>query len=118
MRSRPGSQARAGLAARLCWATLIMEGPMHQLAGMFESLGRGHKVEKAVYAVERPALREALLDAQCDLLAAAKFPVVIVIAGVEAAGRGETVNLLNAWMDPRHIETNSFALPSDEELER
>jgi polyphosphate:AMP phosphotransferase len=44
--------------------------------------------------------------------------VLILIAGVEGAGKGETVNLLNEWMDPRHIKTSAFGLPSDEEIER
>jgi thymidylate kinase len=26
----------------------------------------------------------------------------VVIGGVDGAGKGETVNLLNEWMDPRH----------------
>ena len=44
--------------------------------------------------------------------------MLIVIAGVEGAGKGETVNQLNEWMDPRHVLTHGFAEPSDEELER
>jgi len=42
----------------------------------------------------------------------------VVIAGVEGAGKGETIHLLNEWMDPRHILTHGFADPSDEERER
>jgi polyphosphate kinase 2 (PPK2 family) len=44
--------------------------------------------------------------------------VLILIAGVEGAGKGETVNLLNEWMDPRHISTSAFFEPSSEEAER
>jgi AMP-polyphosphate phosphotransferase len=65
-----------------------------------------------------PALREALLNAQFDLSTAARFPVIVVIGGVDGAGKGETVNLLNEWMDPRHIHTHAFSEPSDEERER
>jgi polyphosphate:AMP phosphotransferase len=36
---------------------------------------------------------------------------------VDGAGKGETVNLLNEWMDPRHIHTHAFSEPSDEERE-
>jgi len=85
---------------------------------MFESAELGHKIDKAAYDREEPKLREALLNAQFDLAAAAKFPVIIVIGGVDGAGKGETVNLLNGWMDPRHIHTHSFPEPSDEERER
>ena len=85
---------------------------------MFESAELGHKVDKAAYQREEPKLREALLNAQYDLAKAAKFPVIIVIGGVDGAGKGETVNLLNEWMDPRHIHTHAFPEPSDEERER
>jgi len=84
---------------------------------MFESAELGHRIDKDVWDREVPPLREALLDAQYDL-AAAKFPVVILVAGVDGAGKSETVNTLNEWMDPRHIQTHGLAEPSDEERER
>ena len=84
---------------------------------MFESAELGHKVAKEVWEREVPALREALLDAQYDL-AAAKFPVIILVAGVDGSGKSETVNTLNEWMDPRHIQTHGLDDPSDEERER
>src|SRR5512133_3369624 len=84
---------------------------------MFESAELGHKIDKEVWDREVPALREALLDAQFDL-ATAKFPVIILVAGVDGAGKSETVNTLNEWMDPRHIQTHGVAEASDEELER
>ena len=84
---------------------------------MFESAELGHKIAKEVWDREVPPLREALLDAQFDL-SGAKFPVVILVAGVDGAGKSETVNTLNEWMDPRHIQTHGLAEPSDEERER
>jgi polyphosphate:AMP phosphotransferase len=86
-------------------------------AVVFESAELGHKISKERYKQELPELREALLNAQLDL-SAANFPVIIVIAGVDGAGKGETVNILNEWMDPRHIQTNAQGCPTDEELER
>lgn len=85
---------------------------------MFESAELGHKIDKATYDAEVPALREALLGAQYDLLQNARFPVIILIGGVDGAGKGETVNLLNEWMDPRHIHAHAMGEPSDEERER
>jgi len=85
---------------------------------MFESAELGHRIDKATYEKAVPHLRADLLDAQFDLGEAKKFSVVILINGVNGAGKGETVNLLNAWMDPRHIQTHAFAEPSDEEAER
>jgi polyphosphate:AMP phosphotransferase len=85
---------------------------------MFESAEIGHKITKAIYDAEVPKLREALLDAQFELAQKARFPVIILIGGVDGAGRGETVNLLNEWMDPRFIQTHGMGDPSDEELDR
>ncbi|MEW6133235.1 MAG: polyphosphate:AMP phosphotransferase [Pseudomonadota bacterium] len=85
---------------------------------MFESAELGHKIDKTTYEKEVPRLREALLDAQFDLVAEKKFEVIILVGGVDGAGRSETVNLLNEWMDPRHIEVHGMGDPSDEERER
>ena len=84
---------------------------------MFESAELGHKVDKTTYERAVPALRAALLNAQYDLAEAVRFSALIVIGGVDGAGRGETVNLLNEWMDPRHIHTHAFPEPSGEERE-
>ncbi|MDZ7656163.1 MAG: polyphosphate:AMP phosphotransferase [Sulfurimicrobium sp.] len=85
---------------------------------MFESAELGHKIDKATYDKEVPLLREALLEAQLDLAQSGKFPVIVLLGGVDGAGRGETVNLLNEWMDPRHVQTHGMGEPSDEELDR
>ena len=80
---------------------------------MFESAELEHDVTKPVFRREEAKLRAQLLNAQYDLKENGRFPVLILIAGVEGAGKGETVNLLNAWMDPRHIQTHAFADPTD-----
>ena len=85
---------------------------------MFESAEVGHRISKEEYLARELTLREALLKAQYDLLANARFPVVVIIGGVDGAGKGETVNLLNEWMDPRHIVTRAFGGMSDEEAEQ
>jgi polyphosphate:AMP phosphotransferase len=85
---------------------------------MFESAELGHQIDKAIYDIEAPKLREALLEAQMSLAKSSRFPVIILISGLDGAGRGETVNLLNEWMDPRFIQTHGMGKPSDEELDR
>jgi polyphosphate:AMP phosphotransferase len=85
---------------------------------MFESAELDHKLSKSVYKREESRLRERLLNAQYDLKENGRFPVLILIAGVEGGGKGETVNQLNDWMDSRHVLTHGFAEPSDEERER
>lgn len=85
---------------------------------MFESAEIGHKLDKKTFEREEPVLRAALLDAQFDLAEAKAFSVVILVGGVDGAGKGDTVNTLNAWMDPRQIETNAMGQASDEEEAR
>ena len=83
---------------------------------MFESAEIGHTIDKDTYNAEVPILREALLQAQYRLREQARFPVLILINGIEGAGKGETIKLLSEWMDPRLIRVDSFDVPTDEEL--
>ncbi len=85
---------------------------------MFESAELGHAVDDKTYAKKAPKLRAALLDAQYTLLEKKTFPVVVLINGVDGAGKGETVNLLNEWMDPRHVRTTAFGPPTEDEEAR
>jgi polyphosphate kinase 2 (PPK2 family) len=85
---------------------------------VFETAEIGHQIDKKTYAQRVPVLREELLEAQWLLNEDGRFPVIVLIAGVDGAGKGETVNLLNEWMDPRHIYTVAFAAPSEEEAQR
>ncbi|MEQ7919637.1 polyphosphate:AMP phosphotransferase [Xanthomonas sp. WHRI 1810A] len=83
---------------------------------MFESAEIGHAVDKDTYDAQVPALREALLEAQYELHEQRKRPIIVLINGIEGAGKGETVKLLNEWMDPRYIEVRTFDQRTDEEL--
>lgn len=85
---------------------------------MFESAEVGHQVSKEDYKHREPELRQALLQAQYRLLEDGRFPVIIIVGGVEGAGKSETVNLLNEWMDPRHIVTHAFGDPTEDESQR
>jgi AMP-polyphosphate phosphotransferase len=85
---------------------------------MFESAELGHKIDKATFDREEPKLREELLDAQYDLAQSKKFQVILLVGGVDGAGRSEIVNHLNEWMDPRHIQVNGMGMPTDEEAQR
>ncbi len=85
---------------------------------MFESAEIGHKIDKATYKAAVPALRAALLEAQVNLQENKKIPVVVLISGQDGAGKGETINVLYEWMDPRFISTLAFSMASDEERER
>ncbi len=84
---------------------------------MFEAAELGHVLGKRGYDELEPKLRLELLGLQ-QKLRAAGFPVIVVFAGVDGAGKSETVNLLNSWLDPRWTHTHAYAAPSDEERER
>jgi polyphosphate:AMP phosphotransferase len=96
----------------------LLDIPEMKEESMFESAELGHKIDRETFERDVPKLREDLLNAQYDLLRVGTFPVIIVIGGVDGAGKSETVTTLNEWMDPRHIQTAAFPAPSDEERER
>ena len=82
---------------------------------MFESAELGHTIDKETFRKEVPLLRADLLDAQFDFRENGKFPVVILISGVDGGGKGETINVLYEWMDARYLSTLAFSVPTDEE---
>jgi len=84
---------------------------------MFRTAELGRKVSKKEFHEQVPALRAELLEIQQKLLKE-KFPVILVFGGVDGAGKGETVNLLNEWLDPRWLITRAYGPPSDEMSER
>jgi polyphosphate:AMP phosphotransferase len=74
-------------------------------------------ISRKDYSARVAKVREALIRMQVELKAA-QVPTLIVIAGVDASGKGEVVNLLNGWLDPRGADTFGFRAPTDEERER
>ena len=85
---------------------------------MFESAEVGHAVDKETFQKEEEKLRAKLLEAQRALRAQARFPVLLLISGVDGAGKSETLAQLYEWMDARYLTTLAFAAPTDEERER
>ena len=84
---------------------------------MFEVAELGHKVSKTDYNKKVPELRTQLLTLQ-QQLRDHDYSVIILISGVDGGGKGEVINLLNEWLDPRYMRTNAYDSPSDEEKER
>jgi polyphosphate:AMP phosphotransferase len=84
---------------------------------MFEAAEVGNKLDKATFKRAAPEVRAALLAVQRRIAASPLAPV-IVIGGVEGAGKSETVALLHEWMDARGLETNMLFDLTDEERER
>ena len=84
---------------------------------MFRTAELQRKLPKEDYHQQVPQLRQDLLIAQMELREA-DFPVVVVFAGVDGAGKSETVNKLYEWMDARWLIARAFGEPSDEERDR
>src|SRR5688572_16710585 len=85
---------------------------------MFESAELGQKIADGPYEKEVAKLRGDLLEAQFRLLEEKSFPLIILVNGVDGAGKGETVNLLNEWLDPRHVRSRAFGDPTEDERAR
>ena len=84
---------------------------------MFEAAELKRSVPKAEFEAQIPDIRSRLLAAQRELRKT-KHAVIIVIAGVEGAGKSELVNRLHEWLDARGLTTAAFWRDSDEERER
>ncbi len=84
---------------------------------MFRTAELGRTVSKEDFEAVADTLRIEMVELQ-QHLRTCDFPVIILFAGVDGAGKSETMNLLNEWMDPRWIVTRAYAEPSEEERER
>jgi polyphosphate:AMP phosphotransferase len=84
---------------------------------MFEAAKVGRKVNKADFKTQVPELRTELLAVQ-RALRSSDTPVIVIVSGVEAAGKGEVVNRLIEWLDTRGLQTHAYWGESDEERER
>ena len=74
---------------------------------MLEIAEIGHHIAKSEYSARVPQLRADLLRMQFDLREL-KIPAIIVIAGDDRPGLDDTIHRLNAWCDPRYLETRAF----------
>lgn len=84
---------------------------------MFESAELGRKLSKREYERQLPELRARLVQVQFALKQA-KIPVIIVISGVDGAGKGDVVHRLNEWLDPRGLDIHAFWQETESVRER
>lgn len=84
---------------------------------MFEAAELGRSIGKQEYEAALPDLRSRLLAAQRELRKT-KHPVIIIVSGVEGAGKSQVVNRLHEWLDARGMSATAFWRDSDEENER
>ena len=85
---------------------------------MFETAEVGHSLDAKRYEEIVPELRERLLDAQHRLVTEREFSVLVIVAGVDGAGKGDTINLLHGWLDTHYMRTTGIGTPTDEERMR
>lgn len=84
---------------------------------MAKGTGDKAKLPKKDYEAQVAQLREDLVRLQVELKDA-PYKIVLIPAGVDGAGRGDAINTLMGWLDPRGVETIAVSDPSDEERER
>lgn len=75
---------------------------------MFQVAELGQSVPDDEYKQRVLALWPRLLTLQQQIRKHGRSQVLIDFAGVRGAGKSETVNLLNTWMDARWITTHGF----------
>lgn len=85
---------------------------------MFETAELGRTISKQDFKKTAPILREELLALQDTLHQERVSQVILLFAGVDGAGKGETVSLLNGWMDPRWLITRAYDQPTEAERDR
>jgi polyphosphate:AMP phosphotransferase len=83
---------------------------------MFESAALPKSLSKAKFKALRLQLRTDLLMAQLDMAEKRDHALVVVIAGVDGAGKSLVAQRMLEWLDPRHITTTAFGLPTLEEI--
>jgi polyphosphate:AMP phosphotransferase len=84
---------------------------------MFETAEIGHRVSKSEFADAELELRSRLLEIQRRVRRGG-FQTIVIVSGVEGAGKSEVVNRLHEWLDARGLATAAFWDESDEERER
>lgn len=84
---------------------------------MLKSAELGRTLSKQDYDAALGDLRTALLKAQAEI-EQAQIPVIVLLNGADGAGKAETLNLLNEWLDARYLTTEAYDAPTEAERAR
>ncbi|MEQ8955993.1 MAG: polyphosphate:AMP phosphotransferase, partial [Gammaproteobacteria bacterium] len=84
---------------------------------MFEAAEVGRSISKQAFKEAEPEVHGHLLQLQQKLRQSGRS-LVVIVSGVEGAGKGEVVDKLNRWFDTRDVQTHGYWDETDEEKER
>ena len=82
---------------------------------MFDSARLPQKMDKKTFKLLEPELHTQLLSAQLEIVKKKPFSTVIVVDGLDGAGKGKAVARLYDWMDAHHLVCNAYGELMDEE---
>lgn len=83
---------------------------------MFKSALIPRYLDKDEYKGTVPDLRQELLELQFQMAEENKFPLIVLVEGVDGSGKADVVNRVYDWGDPHHLRTNAFDYKSTSEL--
>src|SRR5687768_9176079 len=81
---------------------------------MFEVAELGLAITREEFEARAPQLNVRLLEAQ-RALRKSRHTVLILLSGVEGAGKGELVSRLYEWLDSKGVQTSACWEETDEE---
>lgn len=88
--------------------------PSHQFEVALSAAESDPALDKKAAKEQIAEMRIALLKAQYELREQASQSVLIVVTGLDGVGKGGCINMLNEWMDPRHVRTLAYGPPGPE----
>ena len=63
------------------------------------------QARQGTYEREEPKLARGPHRCAAELPGGRRSPVIVLVTGIDGAGKGEVIHRLNEWLDPRHLQT-------------
>ena len=84
---------------------------------MLENMDLSKLLDKQAYKEWMPKLRQELWRLQRQAFETG-MPIAVVFEGWDAAGKGDSINRLSQWLDPRGLRVHPISAPLEDELLR